>query len=114
MRCVNLAGFVMLLFTLCFMGTANADSLIITGVIDGPLTGGTPKAVELYALAARYPYVANSQWFEDVMGKHIAAVAASLASEAGAAAQERGRARDLEATVAELLVELEAKVDDEG
>ena len=30
-------------------GPASAD-LIITGVIDGPLTGGTPKAVELYAL----------------------------------------------------------------
>lgn len=26
-------------------------SLIITGVIDGPLTGGTPKAIELFALA---------------------------------------------------------------
>ena len=30
-------------------GPASAD-LIITGVIDGPLTGGTAKAVELYAL----------------------------------------------------------------
>ncbi len=27
----------------------NTESLIISGVIDGPLTGGTPKAVELYA-----------------------------------------------------------------
>ncbi|MBT1065519.1 ExeM/NucH family extracellular endonuclease [Bowmanella sp. Y26] len=27
---------------------APADSLILTGVIDGPLTGGIPKAVELY------------------------------------------------------------------
>ena len=26
------------------------NSLVITGVIDGPLSGGTPKAVELYAL----------------------------------------------------------------
>jgi len=26
------------------------SNLIITGVIDGPLTGGTPKAIELYAL----------------------------------------------------------------
>ncbi len=30
------------------IGAASAD-LIITGVIDGPLTGGVPKAVELYA-----------------------------------------------------------------
>lgn len=28
-----------------------ASSLIITGVIDGPLTGGTPKAVELFAIS---------------------------------------------------------------
>ncbi|GAB3023657.1 ExeM/NucH family extracellular endonuclease [Bowmanella dokdonensis] len=28
--------------------SAPADSLILTGVIDGPLTGGVPKAVELY------------------------------------------------------------------
>lgn len=31
-------------------GSASA-SLILTGVIDGPLTGGTPKAIELYATA---------------------------------------------------------------
>jgi len=30
-------------------GLSRAASLIITGVIDGPLPGGTPKAVELYA-----------------------------------------------------------------
>ena len=33
-----------------FGGRADA-ALVITGVIDGPLTGGTPKAIELYALA---------------------------------------------------------------
>lgn len=27
-----------------------ASQLVITGVIDGPLTGGTPKAIELFAL----------------------------------------------------------------
>ena len=31
---------------------ASADDLIITGIIDGPLTGGIPKAVELYAVNA--------------------------------------------------------------
>lgn len=30
-------------------GAASAD-LIITGVIDGPLSGGTPKAIELYVI----------------------------------------------------------------
>jgi hypothetical protein len=29
---------------------APADDLIITGVIDGPLSGGVPKAVELYVV----------------------------------------------------------------
>jgi hypothetical protein len=51
--------------------------------------------------------VASSRWFKGVAGKHIAAVAATLPPEVVAAAQERGRARDLEATVAELLAELE-------
>jgi len=50
--------------------------------------------------------VANSRWFDDVVGKQIATVAASLPPAAAAAAQERGRSRDLWATVAELLAEL--------
>ena len=65
------------------------------------------RAVELYALASRYPDVANSRWFEDVAGKHIAAVAAKLPPDVVSAAQERGRARDLWATAEELLQELE-------
>jgi len=63
--------------------------------------------VEIYALASRYPIVAHSRWFEDVAGPHIATVAASLPPNVVAAAEERGPARDPEATVAELLVELE-------
>ena len=69
--------------------------------------GEVERAVEIYALASRYPFVANSRWFEDVAGKQIGAAAAMLPSEVVAAAQERGRARDLDVTVAELLVELE-------
>jgi predicted ATPase len=64
-------------------------------------------AVELYALALLYPLAAISRWFEDVAGRYIAAVAATLPPEVVAAAQERGRARDLWATVEELLAELE-------
>jgi tetratricopeptide (TPR) repeat protein len=64
------------------------------------------RAVELYALAVRYPFVASSPWFEDVAGRHIAAVAASLPREVVAAAQERGRARDLWETADELLAQL--------
>ena len=38
--------------------------------------GEGERAVELYALASRRPHVSNSPWFEDVAGKHTAAVAA--------------------------------------
>jgi tetratricopeptide (TPR) repeat protein len=71
--------------------------------------GEVERAVELYGLASRYEFVANSRWFEDVAGRHIAEVAATLPPEVVAAAQERGRARDLDATVAELLAELEER-----
>ncbi|NIV34569.1 MAG: hypothetical protein GWN58_35445, partial [Anaerolineae bacterium] len=40
--------------------------------------GEGERAVQLYALASRYPIVAHSHWFEDVAGRHMAAVAASL------------------------------------
>ena len=68
--------------------------------------GSRDRAIELYALASRDPYVANSRWFEDVAGREIAAAAEALPPEAVARAQERGRARDLWATVEELLGEL--------
>jgi hypothetical protein len=70
--------------------------------------GETEQAAELYALASRHPYVANSVWFQDVAGKHIAAAAESLPPEVVAAAQERGRARDIWQTARELLAELES------
>jgi hypothetical protein len=65
--------------------------------------GQGKRAVELYGLASRYSIVANSRWFEDVAGRHITTVAASLPPDVVAAAEERGP----EATAAELLVELE-------
>jgi tetratricopeptide (TPR) repeat protein len=68
--------------------------------------GEVEQAVELYAMASRYPFVANAQWFEDVAGRHIIAAAAILPPDVVAAAQERGRARDLQATVQELRDEL--------
>ena len=69
--------------------------------------GESARAVELHALASRYPLVANSRGFADTFGRHIAAVAATLPPDVVAAAQERGRARDLWATMEELLKELE-------
>lgn len=73
--------------------------------------GQIARAVELYALATRYPFVGNSQWFEDVVGKHIEKAAESLPSDVVEAAKERGRALDLWATAEALLVELEANGD---
>ena len=69
--------------------------------------GEAARAVELYALALRYPGIANSRFCDDVAGRHIATTAETLPPDVVAAAQERGRARDLEATVRELLAELE-------
>jgi tetratricopeptide (TPR) repeat protein len=67
------------------------------------------RAVEIYALASRYGYVAHSRLWEDVAGRQIAALAATLLPNVVTAAQERGRARDLEQTVRELLSELSAQ-----
>jgi predicted ATPase/DNA-binding SARP family transcriptional activator len=75
--------------------------------------GEKERAVELYAVASRYPFVANSHWFEDVFGRWLAVIAAILPPEVVAAARERGQARDLWATAEELLVEIEAWGDDE-
>jgi tetratricopeptide (TPR) repeat protein len=82
-----------------------AMALLLMGQ-GGP--SGLERAVELYALAARVPYVANSRWFEDVAGREIRAAAEALPAEVATRAQERGRARDLWATMEELLAELEA------
>ncbi len=68
--------------------------------------GQGERAIEVYALASCYRCVADSLWYEDVVGRHIAALAATLPPGAVAAAQECGRARDLETTARELLTEL--------
>jgi tetratricopeptide (TPR) repeat protein len=68
--------------------------------------GESGRAVELYALASRYPLVTQSRWFADVAGNTLAEVAATLQAERVAVLKEHGRTRDLEATVTELLAEL--------
>lgn len=69
--------------------------------------GQAERAEELYALASTHPHIAASRWWEDVAGGHVAAAAAALPAEVVAAAQERGRGRTLQATLVELLVDLE-------
>ena len=56
--------------------------------------GDIERAVELAALAWRYPVVDKSRWFEDIAGRELTAVAESLPSSVVAAARERGRKRD--------------------
>jgi tetratricopeptide (TPR) repeat protein len=69
--------------------------------------GKTERAVEIYALACTFGHVANSEWYDDVVGLPIAVAAAALSPEVVTAARERGRARDVQATLEELLEEWE-------
>jgi predicted ATPase len=69
--------------------------------------GETERAVEIYELACTHPYVANSQWHADVVGQPIAEAATALPPAVVAAARERGRARDTQATLKELIAEWE-------
>jgi hypothetical protein len=64
------------------------------------------RAIELTALAKNQPFVAKSQLFEDVAGRHVKAATANLPPEVVAAAQSRGRALDWWETAEELLDEL--------
>jgi tetratricopeptide (TPR) repeat protein len=68
--------------------------------------GQIERAIELYALVSRYPFVAHSRWFEDVARNKMASVAANLPAEVVEAARERDQARDLIATVEKHLTEL--------
>jgi predicted ATPase/DNA-binding SARP family transcriptional activator len=68
--------------------------------------GENERAVELYALASRFPLVAKSRWFADVVGNQIAAIAATLPLDVVRAAQARGQAQDPWTTAAGLLEEL--------
>lgn len=67
-------------------------------------------AVEIYTLARSYPFVGGSQWFEDIIGKSIAEATTSLRPALVAAAEERGRHRNLDETLKEILAELEGEI----
>jgi predicted ATPase/predicted Ser/Thr protein kinase len=66
--------------------------------------GEKERALELLALATRHP--ASLQWTKDRAAPLVTELETELPPDVVAAAQERGRARDLEATAAELLAEL--------
>jgi predicted ATPase/DNA-binding CsgD family transcriptional regulator len=65
--------------------------------------GQAERAVELFSLASRYGFVANSIWFQDIVGQTLTAAAAGLPPDVLRAARERGAALDLGDTIGKLL-----------
>jgi predicted ATPase/DNA-binding SARP family transcriptional activator len=80
-----------------FLKTLGAAALYLA---DG---GDLERGVEIYALARRYHWIAKSQWQKDVVERPLTSLTAPLSPEVIAAAQKRGRERDLGETVQELL-----------
>jgi len=52
--------------------------------------GNAERAVELFSLASRYGFVANSAWFQDIVGQTITEAEAELPPEVLHAALPRG------------------------
>jgi len=69
------------------------------------ITGQVERAVELCALIDECAMCGKTPWFEDVVGRTIAVLAATLPLEVVEAARQRGTQRDLFSTAAELLAE---------
>jgi predicted ATPase/class 3 adenylate cyclase/tetratricopeptide (TPR) repeat protein len=70
-------------------------------------SGAPERSAELYALAKMKSYNGDDPWSQDSLMRELAAIVAALPPDIAAAAQERGRARDLWATACDLLTELE-------
>jgi predicted ATPase len=69
--------------------------------------GAAERAVEAYACASRYAFVANSRWFDDLVVRPEAAAAALLPAGPVGAARERGRTQGWYGMAAQLLAELQ-------
>jgi tetratricopeptide (TPR) repeat protein len=65
--------------------------------------GESEAAIELYTIALQNGHVANSRWYQDVVGQYIDAVAQTLPIAMVEAAQARGRRREWRSTVQDLL-----------
>jgi tetratricopeptide (TPR) repeat protein len=55
--------------------------------------GNHERAIEVYEVALQHPFIARSRWFEEVVGKRIASLAATLP--AAEAARQRGRSLEM-------------------
>jgi predicted ATPase/DNA-binding SARP family transcriptional activator len=91
---VEIGAFIPLLYTMPIVSLLLADQ------------GEVERAIELYSLASQHPFVSNSQLFEDIAGRHIAAVSATLPSDVVKAAKARGQALEMWEAASELLEEL--------
>ena len=67
--------------------------------------GKIDLAQELYALASLYPFFTNTAFIQDLVREPFIALSNEVQPEVVAAAEQRGRQRDLWATIDELLVE---------
>jgi DNA-binding SARP family transcriptional activator len=67
--------------------------------------GNIERAIQLYALACKYPYVANSRWFEDIAGRQITTQSSSLPAERVSDAKKRGESLDTWETISQWLDE---------
>jgi hypothetical protein len=72
------------------------------------------KALEIYAFSLTHPFFKKNLLFHDVFGKPIGKAAADLPPDVVEATKERGRNRDLQTTVQELLMMLKAQIKEEG
>lgn len=71
--------------------------------------GEHERAVALYAVAKRQPFVSHSVWFDHVTGPRLEASTAALPQAIAEAARSRRAAKDLWATAGELLGEVRAR-----
>jgi hypothetical protein len=63
--------------------------------------------MEVYVCVSRHGFVANSRWFEEMVGQPIRALAASLPAEVVESVQQQGRVQDWDVMATELLSELQ-------
>jgi predicted ATPase/DNA-binding SARP family transcriptional activator len=91
---------------------AAISSWITLTIVAGILAeeGDYEQAIELYAFAAQFPMVAKSNWTDEIAGNYIGEIAETLPSNVVADAKARGRARNLDDTISEILAELEEEM----
>ena len=69
-------------------------------------SGEVEQAATVWAQALCWPYVANSQFYDDVVGQELTGITADLPADILAAARENGRSQDIWGMAEQLLAEL--------